>query len=163
MPLKFYNYLLHDMKRFESLCSVYIHISCCFPFPTLARCERTWGTSGHREYAGAGWKSPVGIYTVHLLSLPWTLYSSATVSLWVTLSQHPCWRLPVLQTPEWWGALQQPAHWDASCQVQLGMKTNTHCDCLHVLAFRSFKLWCVSNTDEINPDIFLCSKNEFYC
>lgn len=98
-------------------------IGCCFPFPALTRCERTWGTSTHRECTKAGWTGPAGVHIVHLFSIPRALYSSATVSLWVTFTQHPRWRLPVLQTPEWWGALQQPAHWDAPCQAQLGVKT----------------------------------------
>lgn len=142
---------------------IYIH-SLLLHFPPLTRCETAWRPSVHWECAWAGWKSPAGVHTVHVLPPSWTLCSPAAVFVWVTLSQHARWRLPVLQTPECWGTLQQPAHWDAPCQAQLDMKTQRLL-WWSTLIYGSIKLWCMSKTMRLSWVFpFLREPNQYiYC
>lgn len=91
------------------------------PSPALSRrCEKPGEFSPGRERPGAGQRSAAGLRHVQLPAANGQVWPAAPPATRDTSDQPAGRRIPLLQTPEWRRALQQPAHWNAARQKSLG-------------------------------------------
>lgn len=77
---------------------------------SLSRCEAVGEPGVCGKCSGAGEWGSAGIHSVHLPPIPGQVQPAGDASARAASPQHTGRGLPVLQTPEWGGALQQPAH-----------------------------------------------------
>lgn len=120
---------------------------------SLYRCE-TAGEPGIRGgRAGAGEWGPAGVYYVHLPAVPGEVRSAHGAAPWAAYPQYTGWGLPVLHAPERWGALQQPAHWDAARQAGLCVRlsdvpvSHALCPCMCEWVC---EIWVKKSNDDTN-------------
>lgn len=97
-----------------------------FCLASSCRCEESGELPSCRKRPGAGQRSTAGLRHVQLSAANRQVRSASPPA-----SRDPCHqpagrRIPLLQTPEWRRAVQQPAHWNATRQESLGEDCATH-------------------------------------